>query len=74
MDVQVNVMLRFGERSMLLREILELGAGSVVELDRKVEEPVDLLLDGRLMARGEVVIVDGNYGLRVLEVVPRQAS
>ena len=54
---------------MLLREIMELDAGSVVELDRQVQEPVDLLLAGRLIARGEVVVVNGNYGLRVLEVV-----
>jgi flagellar motor switch protein FliN/FliY len=69
MDVELGVTLRFGKRSMLLREVLELDAGSVVELDRQVLEPADLLLDGRLIARGEVVVVDGNYGLRVLEVV-----
>jgi flagellar motor switch protein FliN/FliY len=40
-----------------------------VELDRQVQEPADLLLDGKLIARGEVVVVDGHYGLRVLEVV-----
>jgi flagellar motor switch protein FliN len=68
LDVELEVMLRFGERTMLLREILDLGAGSVVELDRTIDEPVDLLLDGRVIARGEVVVVDGNYGLRVLEV------
>jgi flagellar motor switch protein FliN len=49
---------------------MELDAGSAVELDRQVQEPADLLLDGRVIARGEVVIVDGNYGLRVLEIVP----
>lgn len=69
MDVDLNVTLRFGGRNMRLREILELGPGSVVELDRDVQEPADLLLDGKLIARGEVVVVDGNYGLRVLEVV-----
>jgi len=68
MDVELEVTLRFGERSLRLQEILELGAGSVVELDRKIEEPADLLLDGKVIARGEVVVVDGNYGLRVLEV------
>jgi len=67
-DVELEVVLRFGECRMALREILELGAGSVVELDRGVEEPVDLLLDGKLIARGEVVVVEGNYGLRVREV------
>ena len=74
MDVELEVMLRFGERNMLLKEILELGAGAVVELDRQVEEPAELLLDGRVIARGEVVVVDGNYGLRVLEVVPRELA
>jgi flagellar motor switch protein FliN len=69
MDVELDVTLRFGGRRMLLREIIELGPGSVVELDRQVQEPADLLLDGKLIARGEVVVVDGNYGLRVLEVV-----
>lgn len=74
MDVELEVTLRFGKRSMLLREILELGAGSVVELDRDVDEPVDLLLDDKLIARGEVVVVDGDYGLKVLEVMsPRLA-
>jgi flagellar motor switch protein FliN/FliY len=73
LDVELDVTLRFGQRSLLLREILELDAGSVVELDRRVEEPVDLLLDDRLIARGEVVVVDGNYGLRVLEVLTPQA-
>jgi flagellar motor switch protein FliN/FliY len=69
MDVQLEVTLRFGERIMLLREILELDEGSVVELDRQVEEPVELLLDGKLIARGEVVVVDGIYGLRIQEMV-----
>ncbi|HTZ95458.1 MAG TPA: flagellar motor switch protein FliN [Terriglobales bacterium] len=74
MDVELEVMLRFGERSMRLQEILELGAGSVVELDRRIEEPADLLLDGRIIARGEVVVVDGNYGLRVLDVGTPQSA
>ncbi|HZQ96258.1 MAG TPA: flagellar motor switch protein FliN [Candidatus Sulfotelmatobacter sp.] len=68
LDVELGVTLRFGERRMLLREVLELNAGAVIELDRLVQEPVDLLLDGRVIARGEVVVVDGNYGLRVTEI------
>lgn len=68
-DVPLAVTLRFGERQMRLREVLELNTGSLVELDRQVEEPVDLLLGERVIARGEVVIVDGNYGLRVTEIV-----
>ncbi|HUB29854.1 MAG TPA: flagellar motor switch protein FliN [Terracidiphilus sp.] len=68
MDVELNVSLRFGQRQMPLREVLELGSGSVIELDRMVDEPVELFLDGKLIARGEAVVVDGNYGLRVTEI------
>jgi len=68
MDVELNVTLRFGQRQLTLREVLELIPGSVVELDRQVEEPVELLLNGKVIARGEAVVIDGNYGLRVTEV------
>lgn len=74
MDVELNVMLRFGQRQMALSDILDLKMGSVVELDRKVEEPVELLLDGTVFARGEAVIIDGNYGLRITEVLQPMAS
>lgn len=69
MDVELNVTLRFGQRQLSLREVMDLTSGSVVELDREVDEPVDLILDGRVIARGEAVIVDGNYGVRVTEVL-----
>lgn len=68
LDVELNVTLRFGQRLMSLREVLDLTSGSVIELDRQVDEPVELLLDGKVIARGEAVVVDGNYGLRVTEV------
>ena len=68
MDVELPVMLRFGTRQATLREVLDLATGAVLELDREVQEPVDLVLHGKLIARGEVVVVDGNYGLRVTEV------
>jgi flagellar motor switch protein FliN len=69
MDVGLDVKLRFGTRRMLLRDVLALSAGVVVELDNTLHSPVDLLLDGRLIAQGDVVIVDGKYGLRVTNVV-----
>ncbi|HEV2575609.1 MAG TPA: flagellar motor switch protein FliN [Acidobacteriaceae bacterium] len=72
-DVPLNVTLRFGQRTMRLREVLDLSPGALVELDRQVEDPVDLILDERVIARGEVVIVDGNYGLRVTEIVENGA-
>lgn len=74
MDVRLAVSMRFGSRRLLLREVLDLSPGAVVELDRRIQEPVDLLLDGRLVARGEVVVIDGNYGLRVSEVSPQAAQ
>ena len=74
MNVELNVTLRFGQRQLSLREVLELTTGSVVELDRQVEEPVELLLNGMVIARGEAVVIDGNYGLRVTEVTQPVAS
>ncbi len=73
MDVELNVALRFGQRQLSLREVMELASGSVVELDHEVDEPVELILDGRVIARGEAVIVDGNYGVRVTEVLQPMA-
>jgi flagellar motor switch protein FliN/FliY len=68
MDVELDLTLRFGQRILMLSEVADLTTGSVVELDRVVDEPVELLLGERVIARGEVVIVDGNYGLRITEL------
>jgi len=73
-DVGLNVKLRFGTRRMLLRDVLALSTGLVVELDNDLNSPVDLLLDGRVIARGEVVVIDGKYGLRVSSVVETQPA
>jgi len=69
MDVELEVTLRFGERQMALRDILDLSAGSVVELNQNVQDPVELLVGRKVIARGEVVVVDGNYGLRVSQII-----
>jgi flagellar motor switch protein FliN len=68
LDVALEATIRFGEREMLLRDIFGLMPGAVVELDQMVNEPAELRVAGRLVARGEVVVVDGNFGLRVTEV------
>lgn len=68
LDVELEASLRFGAREMPLGEILDLGPGDVVELDRHVADPVDLIVGDKLVARGEVVLVNGNFGLRVTEV------
>ncbi len=69
LGVNLEVTLRFGQRNLSLREILDFNAGAIIELDREVQEPADLLLGEKVIARGQVVIVDGNYGLRVTEIV-----
>jgi len=74
MDVELNVSLRFGQCQLPLRDVLDLASGSVIELDRDVDDPVELLLDGKVIARGEAVIVDGNYGLRITEIPEPIAS
>lgn len=74
MGIGLDVKLRFGMRHMLLRDVLAMNAGVVIELDNPLHSPVDLLLDGRLIAQGEVVVVDGKYGLRVTAVINPQPS
>jgi flagellar motor switch protein FliN len=72
LDVELDASLRFGQREMLLRDILELRPGSVIELNRNIQEPAELLVGGRVIAHGEVVIVDGNYGLRITDIAKPQ--
>lgn len=71
-DIELDATLQFGTREMPLREVLELGPGDVVELDRHVSEPVDLVVGDRIVARGEVVVVSGNFALRITEVAAPQ--
>jgi flagellar motor switch protein FliN len=68
LGVNLGLTLRFGRGLLPLREILDLSSGSVVELDQEVQEPADLLLGDKVIARGQVVIVDGNYGIQITEV------
>jgi flagellar motor switch protein FliN/FliY len=73
LDVELEATLRFGCREMPLGEMLDLGPGDVVQLDRQVSDPVDLIVGDKIVARGEVVLVNGNFGLRVTEVAaPRK--
>lgn len=72
LDVELEASLRFGAREMPLGEILDLGPGDVVQLDRHITDPVDLIVGDKIVARGEVVLVNGNFGLRVTEVAEPQ--
>jgi flagellar motor switch protein FliN/FliY len=71
MNVPLEVTAELGTCKMSVAEILKIGAGSIVELDRLAGGPVDLLVNDKLVARGEVVAVDDNFGVRVTELVVR---
>lgn len=70
LGVTLRVTVELGRTSMSIDEILKLGPGSVVELDKLAGEPVDVLVNGRLIARGEVVVVDDRFGVRITDVLP----
>jgi flagellar motor switch protein FliN len=69
LDIDLPLSVRFGFTEMTLEALTRLGPGSVIDLGRSPDDPVDVLVNGRLVARGEVVVVGGNYGVRILEVV-----
>jgi flagellar motor switch protein FliN len=68
LEVELDASVRFGSCELELKELLELGPGDVVELDRHLSDPVELIVGDKIVARGEVVLVNGNFGLRVTEV------
>jgi flagellar motor switch protein FliN/FliY len=72
LDIKINLHVELGRTSMNIKQILELGRGAVLELDRLAGEPVDLFANGKLIARGEVVVIDDNFGLRVTNIVSLQ--
>lgn len=74
MDVELEATLRFGAREMTLGEVLDLGPGDVIELDRQVNDPVDLLIGDKIVARGVAVLCNGKYGLRVTQVAELKLS
>ncbi len=68
-DVPMQVTVELGRRTMMIRDVLELGTGSIIELDKLAGEPVDLLVNQKLIARGEVVVIDESFGVRVTDIV-----
>jgi len=71
LDVELPVSISFGKTSLPLRDVLKLTTGSIVELNRTASDPVDVLVNQRLVARGEVVVVEGNYGVRIQKIASR---
>ena len=68
LDVELEVVVRFGLTQIPLRELVRIGVGSMIELNRQVDEPVELLVNNRSLARGSVVVVDGYYGVCITEI------
>jgi flagellar motor switch protein FliN/FliY len=68
MDIPLEVSVELGRKEMLIKDVLSLSAGSIIELERVAGEPVDLLVNGRLIAKGEVVVIEDNFGLRLTEI------
>lgn len=69
LNIPVEVSLELGRTKMDLRDLLQLGQGSVVELERMIDEPLDVLVNGTLVAHGEVVVVDNKFGIRLTDIV-----
>jgi flagellar motor switch protein FliN len=67
-DIPVRLTVEVGSTSLKLAEVMDLAEGSVVELDRQADELLDIMVNGALIAKGEVVTVNGRYGIRVVEV------
>lgn len=72
MDIELPIMLRFGSTRMALRDIAGLSSGSIIEFDRGVDEPVEIMLNDHVVARGEAVMVKGAYGVRISEIASRR--
>jgi flagellar motor switch protein FliN len=72
LDIELPITLRFGSTQMALRDIARLTTGSVIEFDRGVDDPIEVMVDGHVVARGEAVTVEGCYGVRISEVSSRR--
>jgi flagellar motor switch protein FliN/FliY len=69
MDIPLQVTVELGRTKRSVKEILELTAGSIIELDKLAGEPVDILVNNRLVAQGEVVVIDENFGVRLTDII-----
>lgn len=72
LDIPLNVVVELGKTKLTLKQVMELSVGSLIELDKLTGEPVDIIVNGKLIARGEVVVIDENFGVRITEIVTPQ--
>jgi len=73
MDIELPVIIRIGRTELLLQDILKLTPGAIIELHKSMDDPIDMLVNNKLVARGEVVVVDGNFAFRITEIVSTAA-
>ena len=73
-DVRVTATVEVGRRQMKLSEAMSIAPGSIIQLEREIDSPLDLLINGQVVARGEVVVVDSDFGLRIVEVLGDEPS
>lgn len=69
LDVPLEISVELGRVKMVVRDVLDLGTGSIVEVDKAAGEPVDVMVNGRLVAKGEVVVIEDNFGVRITEIL-----
>lgn len=69
MDIPLEISVELGRVKMVVKDVVELGSGSIVEIDKAAGEPVDVMVNGRLVARGEVVVIEDNFGVRITEIL-----
>lgn len=69
LDVPLEISVELGRMKMMVREVLDLGTGSIIEVDKAAGEPVDVMVNGRLVAKGEVVVIEDNFGVRITEIL-----
>jgi flagellar motor switch protein FliN/FliY len=72
LDVELAVSVSFGRTELRIKDVLKLTTGSIVELNRALSEPVEVIVNNCVVARGEVVVIDGNYGVRIHQIISRQ--
>ncbi len=72
LDIPLEITVELGRARMLIRDLLQLGQGSILELDKLAGEPLEILVNNRLVARGEVVVVNDKFGIRLTEVISPQ--
>jgi len=73
MDIPLDISVELGRTRLVVKEVVDLGVGSIVEIDKAAGEPVDIMVNGRLVARGEVVVIEDNFGVRITEILnPRE--